>query len=143
MFVLCRGLTLLYNCQCIVQGINAVVVLQCWLPARSYVKAALASRFDVDASGEIIQLDGGGFPWKEHLYDLEKELSVPTEIKFVLYEVTLSSIFVLLGVILSSFGSMACAEPIDVSISSSWLVSSDRPAEPQSCGVGATVNSNM
>lgn len=42
-----------------------------WLPARALVEEALAQRFQVDASGKIIELAKGGCPWKEHLYHLE------------------------------------------------------------------------
>ncbi|XP_041038450.1 UPF0160 protein MYG1, mitochondrial isoform X2 [Carcharodon carcharias] len=38
-----------------------------------------------DPSGEIIVLAKGGCPWKEHLFELEKELRVDKPIKFVLY----------------------------------------------------------
>ena len=39
----------------------------------------------VDPSGEIIELEGGGCPWKEHLFELEKDLQIELPIKFVLY----------------------------------------------------------
>ena len=40
----------------------------------------------MDESGEIVHLEQG-CPWKEHLHDLEKKLSLPEEcIKFVLYK---------------------------------------------------------
>ncbi|KAI4871900.1 hypothetical protein NFI96_019044 [Prochilodus magdalenae] len=56
-----------------------------WLPARAVVETAIESRHQVDAGGEIIVLDQGGCPWKEHLFALEKELKVEVPIKFVLY----------------------------------------------------------
>ncbi|XP_025738946.2 MYG1 exonuclease isoform X1 [Callorhinus ursinus] len=56
-----------------------------WLPARGLVEAALAQRFQVDPSGEIIELANGGCPWKEHLYHLESGLSPPGTIAFVIY----------------------------------------------------------
>ena len=43
---------------------------RCWLPARSIVAAALATRHEIDPSGQIVRLDGH-VPWKEHLFDLE------------------------------------------------------------------------
>ena len=39
----------------------------------------------VDPSGEIIELQGGGCPWKEHLFDLEQDLKIEVPIKFVIY----------------------------------------------------------
>lgn len=41
--------------------------------------------FQVDPSGEVVLFSQGGCPWKEHLFDLENELQVETQIKFVLY----------------------------------------------------------
>lgn len=41
--------------------------------------------FQVDPSGEIIELAQGGCPWKEHLYHLESGLSPPVTIAFVIY----------------------------------------------------------
>lgn len=41
--------------------------------------------FQVDPSGEIIELAKGGCPWKEHLYHLESELSPPVTIAFVIF----------------------------------------------------------
>jgi len=61
-------------------------VSKCWLPARSLVQQAIEGRHEVDSSGEIIQLPQGGVPWKEHLYELEAELSLQPPIKFCLYE---------------------------------------------------------
>ncbi|MEW5309072.1 MAG: hypothetical protein WDW38_000983 [Sanguina aurantia] len=57
-----------------------------WLPARSYVKAALESRFSVDPSGSIILLSRV-CPWKEHLYQLEEEMAISAPgTLFCLYE---------------------------------------------------------
>ncbi|KAJ8358947.1 hypothetical protein SKAU_G00154720 [Synaphobranchus kaupii] len=56
-----------------------------WLPARAVVEGAVQMRTQVDPSGEVIVLEQGGCPWKEHLFFLEKELKVETPIKFVLY----------------------------------------------------------
>ena len=39
----------------------------------------------VDPSGEIIELEGGVCPWKEHLFELEKDLEIEVPIKFVIY----------------------------------------------------------
>lgn len=43
---------------------------------------------DIDESGEIIHFEQG-CPWKEHLYELEKELKIAEPIKYVLYGVSL------------------------------------------------------
>lgn len=55
-----------------------------WLPARDIVEKAFKSRFDVDASGEVIVLDRF-CPWKEHLYAIEKDNGEQGTIKFVLF----------------------------------------------------------
>lgn len=39
----------------------------------------------VDLSGEIIEFEGGGFPWKEHLFELETDLNINVPIKFVIF----------------------------------------------------------
>ena len=39
----------------------------------------------VDPSGEIVEFEEGGFPWKEHLFELEKDLNIDVPIKFVIY----------------------------------------------------------
>eukprot|EP00798_Chlamydomonas_sp_ICE-L_P020383 gene20383-27154_t len=57
-----------------------------WLPGRTYVKEALLKRNEVDPSGQIMRLDHF-CPWKEHLYDLEKEMGLTDKpILFCLYE---------------------------------------------------------
>ncbi|XP_067884605.1 UPF0160 protein MYG1, mitochondrial [Heterodontus francisci] len=56
-----------------------------WLPARTLIEDAIRGRFKEDASGEIVVLVKGGCPWKEHLFELEKQFQVETPIKFVLY----------------------------------------------------------
>ncbi|XP_068750590.1 MYG1 exonuclease-like isoform X1 [Montipora capricornis] len=56
-----------------------------WLPARSLIKNAISKRKEVDPSGEIIEFEEGGFPWKEHLFELEKDLNIDVPIKFVIY----------------------------------------------------------
>jgi len=55
------------------------------LPARAFVERAVVNRYTTDASGEIISLQSGGLPWRNHLYELEKELNVEPLVKFVLY----------------------------------------------------------
>ncbi|KAJ3388089.1 hypothetical protein HDU92_001634 [Lobulomyces angularis] len=58
-----------------------------WIPARDIVGKAIARRKDIHTSGKIIILDQF-CPWKEHLYNFEKELNLNIEEKilFVLYE---------------------------------------------------------
>ncbi|KAL4655719.1 UPF0160 protein MYG1, mitochondrial [Arapaima gigas] len=57
-----------------------------WLPARLLVETAVRNRTQVDPSGEVVVLEQGGCPWKEHLFSLETELNVQPPIKFVLYQ---------------------------------------------------------
>ncbi|KAI9928521.1 hypothetical protein MW887_001735 [Aspergillus wentii] len=52
-----------------------------WMPARTTVGAAYRSRHEADPSGRIIVLPQGGVPWKEHLYNFEKEASGASETK--------------------------------------------------------------
>ncbi|XP_058799041.1 MYG1 exonuclease isoform X2 [Phymastichus coffea] len=56
-----------------------------WLPARVLVKQSIQNRFEVDPSGKIVELIKS-VPWKEHLYDVEKELGIENEIKFVIFK---------------------------------------------------------
>lgn len=62
-----------------------------WLPARTTVRDAYHSRRDVHPSGRIIVLPKAGIPWKEHLYNFEKEASgggetsPENEVSYVLY----------------------------------------------------------
>ena len=46
-----------------------------WWPARSVVQRALNSRFDTHNSGKIIIFEQA-CPWKEHLFDIEKEQGI-------------------------------------------------------------------
>ncbi|KAL7663618.1 Uncharacterized protein ABC855_g3421 [[Candida] zeylanoides] len=55
-----------------------------WLPAKTIVASAFASRFAVDPSGKILVLEKF-CPWKEHLYAIEKENGKEGEIEFVLF----------------------------------------------------------
>lgn len=56
--------------------------------SHSYPKPSIPAPlpFQVDPSGEIIELVKGGCPWKEHLYHLESGLSSPGTIAFVIYK---------------------------------------------------------
>ena len=60
-------------------------VVESQIPAYTFVEQAVLSRFDVDASGEIIKFESGGIPWRSHIYDIERKHEVKTLIKFVLY----------------------------------------------------------
>eukprot|EP00879_Flechtneria_rotunda_P018358 GHRR01019257.1.p2 GENE.GHRR01019257.1~~GHRR01019257.1.p2 ORF type:complete len:191 (+),score=56.71 GHRR01019257.1:1072-1644(+) len=61
-------------------------VVNSWLPAKHVVVEAISQRYDVDSSGQIITFKQGGAPWKEHLFELEKQMGVTTPILYVLYE---------------------------------------------------------
>ncbi|XP_064602553.1 MYG1 exonuclease-like [Liolophura sinensis] len=56
-----------------------------WLPARVIVEEAVKNRLQIDTSGEVVALEKGGCPWKDHLFSLETELFVDPLVKFVLY----------------------------------------------------------
>jgi len=61
-------------------------LVECDLPARTVVEAALLERCAVHPSGEVICFSNGGCPWKTHLYELERTHSLPVLVKFVLYQ---------------------------------------------------------
>jgi len=46
-----------------------------WLPARNIVLSAVQRRTIVEPSGRIVVFEEFA-PWKEHLFDIEKELSI-------------------------------------------------------------------
>ncbi|SCW04309.1 LAFE_0H10704g1_1 [Lachancea fermentati] len=56
-----------------------------WLPAKALVQKAIEERYSIDSSGRIIKLQQF-CPWKEHLYEVEKELGIAGQILFVLFE---------------------------------------------------------
>lgn len=58
-----------------------------WLPARAVVKKAFESRLQHHQSGQLMALPRAGIPWKEHLYNIEDEASLPDDKKilYVLY----------------------------------------------------------
>lgn len=60
-------------------------VVESDIPARQHVEEAVLKRLETDSSGEIITFPSGGLPWRNHLYELEKELKVDPLVKFVLY----------------------------------------------------------
>jgi len=57
-----------------------------WLPARKIVEDAFAKRGEVDSSMQILELEQS-CPWKEHLFEIEKEKAVADNEKiiYVLY----------------------------------------------------------
>ena len=64
-----------------------------WLPARDTVQAAFKRRLEeVHPSGHIIMFPQGGLPWKEHLYNIEKEEEADEDdqVYYVLYPETLT-----------------------------------------------------
>ena len=71
---------------CVQSHLKQTLGLQSWLPARDIVKTAVEQRQSVDPSGEIVKMTQYA-PWKEHLHDLEEDLSITPPIKYVLYEV--------------------------------------------------------
>ncbi|KJH47051.1 hypothetical protein DICVIV_06860 [Dictyocaulus viviparus] len=44
-----------------------------WWPAREIVENAIDHSFEVDSTGRIVVLKIGSVPWKEHIFQLEKE----------------------------------------------------------------------
>lgn len=52
-----------------------------WWPARAIVDEAICKRHDILPSGEIIELSQM-CPWKQHLFDLEKEHGIEGQIKY-------------------------------------------------------------
>ncbi|CAG0891137.1 unnamed protein product [Cyprideis torosa] len=56
-----------------------------WWPAKAIVVEAFEKRFQIHESGEILELPKSGCPWKEHLYDVEREQGIEGVAKFVIY----------------------------------------------------------
>lgn len=56
-----------------------------WWPARAIVDDAIKRRHQTHSSGGIIELTQI-CPWKQHLFDLEKEYDICGEIKYCVYE---------------------------------------------------------
>uniref|UniRef100_A0A0B7AN06 Uncharacterized protein n=1 Tax=Arion vulgaris TaxID=1028688 RepID=A0A0B7AN06_9EUPU len=56
-----------------------------WLPAHDLVLQAIVDRHKVDDSGQIVRLEDGGAPWKDHLFRLEEEMGLPDPIIYVLF----------------------------------------------------------
>ncbi|XP_043251985.1 MYG1 exonuclease [Colletes gigas] len=56
-----------------------------WLQARSIVQESIDKRFEVDPSGEIIELSQY-VPWSEHLFTIEKEMNLQPSLKYIIYK---------------------------------------------------------
>eukprot|EP01114_Cavostelium_apophysatum_P002470 TRINITY_DN12204_c0_g1_i1.p1 TRINITY_DN12204_c0_g1~~TRINITY_DN12204_c0_g1_i1.p1 ORF type:complete len:266 (-),score=41.86 TRINITY_DN12204_c0_g1_i1:96-893(-) len=59
-------------------------IVEDWIPARKVVEDAIAMRFSVDSSGQILCL-AQLCPWRDHLFTLEKELDLQPPIQFACY----------------------------------------------------------
>lgn len=59
-------------------------LIESWWPARSLVQDALTSRFEVCAEGSVLVLSQA-CPWKDHLFELEKEGDLVGSIIYALY----------------------------------------------------------
>jgi uncharacterized UPF0160 family protein len=55
-----------------------------WWPARSIVRDAVNNRLKVHKSGEILELERI-CPWKQHFFDLEKEMDLGENIKYAIW----------------------------------------------------------
>eukprot|EP01017_Pseudomicrothorax_dubius_P026872 TRINITY_DN3037_c0_g3_i1.p1 TRINITY_DN3037_c0_g3~~TRINITY_DN3037_c0_g3_i1.p1 ORF type:complete len:355 (+),score=83.55 TRINITY_DN3037_c0_g3_i1:120-1184(+) len=56
-----------------------------WLPSKKIVEKAVEDRLNFHPSGAMIFLDTS-CPWKDHLYDIERELALPEQhLKYVIY----------------------------------------------------------
>jgi len=55
-----------------------------WWPARSVVEEAIKDRKSVDASGKVILMEKS-CPWKDHIFNLEKEFKCVDELTYVVY----------------------------------------------------------
>jgi uncharacterized UPF0160 family protein len=62
-------------------------VAKVWLPAKLHVKAALSAMASVDPSCQIMRLVTV-CPWKDHLYELEKEMALEKPVLFCVFEDT-------------------------------------------------------
>lgn len=60
-------------------------VARSWLPARAIVAAAMKRRKEDCTSGSIVVMREWA-PWKEHLYDLEREEGVEGKVLYVVYK---------------------------------------------------------
>ncbi|ORX89232.1 metal-dependent protein hydrolase [Basidiobolus meristosporus CBS 931.73] len=63
-----------------------------WLPARDLVVKAVNTRMEVHESGQILIFDSP-CPWKEHLFEIEKELNLEKKPIYVLFPDGLSGAY--------------------------------------------------
>lgn len=56
-----------------------------WLPARGIVEKAMARRKEEEPSGKILVMREWA-PWKDHLYDIEREEDVVDQVLYVVYK---------------------------------------------------------
>lgn len=56
-----------------------------WLPARGIVEKAMAQRKEEESSGKVLVMREWA-PWKDHLYDIEREEGVAGQVLYVLYK---------------------------------------------------------
>ncbi|EFN77839.1 UPF0160 protein MYG1 [Harpegnathos saltator] len=55
-----------------------------WLPAEQIVYNAVNRRFEVDSSGEIIELSQR-VPWQSYLFHMEREMNISPPIKYIIF----------------------------------------------------------
>ncbi|KAG9509016.1 UPF0160 protein C27H6.8, partial [Fragariocoptes setiger] len=56
-----------------------------WLPSQKKLRACILDRFTVDPSGAIVEIKGDNFSWKSSIHEMEEELDIVDQIKFVVY----------------------------------------------------------
>lgn len=56
-----------------------------WWPAKYIVQQSILNRNNIHASGKIIELETF-VPWKEHMFDIEKDLNLTGEIFYAIYK---------------------------------------------------------
>jgi len=69
--------------RCALSAVNSPPLYPCIPPCVPHPQEAIEQRYDIDPSGLIMRLNHYS-PWKEHLYNLEKELGVDKPILFCL-----------------------------------------------------------
>jgi len=56
-----------------------------WWAARDIVNKSIQERFKLHPSGKVLEFEQGGVPWKEHLFELEKENGLDGKDSNILY----------------------------------------------------------
>lgn len=56
-----------------------------WWPLRQEFKQCVEKRHEVDPSGYIVHLKGDLISWKSNLFEIEKELGIEGQLKYVIY----------------------------------------------------------